>query len=77
MLSLIQNSFADLLNLIIIMTVIMSTIKGNISIFLVRQKNDKLFFKVILLKVINGRFCLTQSVQDDMERYRIGMRVVN
>lgn len=74
MLSLIQNSFADLLNLIIIMTVIMSTIKGNISIFLVRQKNDKLFFKVILLKVINGRFL---SVQDDMERYGTGMRVVN
>ena len=56
MLSLIQNSFADLLNLIIVMTVIMSTIKGNISIFLVRQKNDKLFFKVILLTVINGTF---------------------
>ena len=34
----------------------MSTIKGNISIFLVTQKNDKLFFKVILLKVINGKF---------------------
>ena len=56
----------------------MSTIKGNISIFLVRQKNDKLFFKVILVTVAQmAYFCLTRSVQDDMERYGIGMRVVN